>query len=56
MLHALADKVKTLDPGANWFFHGSGKMLLNGSSKDRIQKPSKLLLEQMITTIKELYG
>lgn len=55
-LHALADRVKALDPGANWFFHGSGKMLLNGSSKDRIQKPSKLLLEQMVTVIKELYG
>ncbi len=56
MLHALAEKVKIADPAAHWFFHGSGKMLLNGSTKDRDQKPSKLLLEQMVTIIKELYG
>ncbi len=55
-LTALAAKVKTADPTANWFFHGSGKMLLNGSVKDHDQKPSRLLLEQMVTFIQELYG
>lgn len=55
-LERLAEKVKQLDPQANWFYHGSGKMLLNGSIKDRDQSPSKLTLDHMITTIEELYG
>jgi len=55
-LDVLADKVKQIDTEASWFYHGSGKMLLNGSTKDRDQHPSKLSLEQVTALIQELYG
>lgn len=55
-LSKLYQRIIAADNKGTWFFHGSGKMLLNGSQKNRDQKPSPLTLEQMVVLIKELYG
>jgi hypothetical protein len=55
-LDQLYDQIKTIDQTGTWFYHGSGKMLLNGSTKDRNQKPSPLSLEQVVEMVKGLYG
>ncbi len=55
-LKALADAVKRLDSKGTWFYHHSGKMLINGSSKHRDQTPSPLTLDQIVTLIKDLYA
>jgi hypothetical protein len=56
-LKKLAEKIEKEDSKGHWFYHGSGKMLLNGSSKDRKKRPpSPLTLEQVINFIKEIYG
>lgn len=49
------EQIKTLDQTGTWFYHGSGKMLLNGSTKDRNQKPSPLSLNQVVEIIKAVY-
>ena len=41
-----------IDSKANWFYHASGKMLLNGSSKNPQMKPSRLTLTKLISLIK----
>jgi len=41
------------DPHATWFYHQSGKMLINGSRKHLNQEPSSLTLDEVVTTIKE---
>lgn len=56
VLDRLYEKVKVLDPKATWFYHGSGKMLLNGSIKHRQQTPSRLSLQQMVELIKSIYA
>ena len=55
-LDALDKKIKALDSRATWFYHASGKMLLNGSIKHRHQIASSLSLQQIIDLIKELYA
>lgn len=40
------------DPTATWFYHASGHMLLNGSSKNPDMIPSKLTLRELITMTK----
>lgn len=55
-LSALHQRVLDADQKGTWFFHGSGKMLLNGSEKSHNQVASPLTLEQMIILIKEVYG
>lgn len=55
-LHQLHEKIKELDKEGTWFFHGSGKMLLNGSQKNLNQKPSPLNSDQLTIILKELYG
>lgn len=49
------EQIKTLDQTGTWFYHGSGRMLLNGSTKDRNQKPSPLSLNQVVEIIKAVY-
>ena len=39
-----------------WFYHASGKMLINGSIKHRNQTPSPLPLNEVIEMIKETYA
>ena len=55
-LDELMKKILTTDRKGTWFYHGSGKMLLNGSLKNPTQVPSPLSLEQLIVLIKEIYG
>jgi len=56
MLKALADELTKLDPKASWYYHPSGKMLLNGSSKHRNQKPTILTLDRVVELVKRLYA
>ena len=55
-LTPMHQRILEVDKKGTWFLHGSGKMLLNGSMKNRDQKPSPLTLEQIVVLIKELYG
>ena len=43
------------DSTGTWYYHPSGKMLLNGSSKHRDQKPSPLTLAETVELIKKAY-
>lgn len=54
-LKALHEKIIELDDEGTWFYHPSGKMLINGSRKHNNQTPSPLKLETVIELIKELY-
>jgi hypothetical protein len=54
-LQALYEKLQKLDPKATWYYHPSGKMLLNGSIKHRQQIASALTLEQVIQLIQTTY-
>jgi hypothetical protein len=54
-LTKLHQAVVEIDPKATWFFHASGKMLLNGSIKHRNQVASSLSLQSMIRLIEKLY-
>ena len=56
VLDELYQKIKTIDKDGTWFFHGSGKMLLNGSQKNHNQQPSPINAEQLVILIKEIYG
>ena len=55
-LKALADEISLIDSVGTWYYHPSGKMLINGSKKHRNQKPSPLSLEQIIELTKKTYG
>ncbi len=48
------EKVKELDPKADWFLHISKNMLLNGSSKKANVTPSKLSLNKIIDIIRNI--
>jgi hypothetical protein len=50
------ERVLKLDQVGTWYYHPSGKMLLNGSRKKRHQKPSPLSLQQITEMTKEAYG
>lgn len=54
-LKALADKIMEQDKKGTWYYHPSGKMLLNGSVKHRHQTASPLTLNQVVALIKETY-
>lgn len=47
-LSELHELVLKKDPQATWFYHASGHMLLNGSSKNPDMIPSKLSLKELI--------
>lgn len=47
-LRPLADQILALDQVGTWYYHPSGKMLLNGSRKQRHQRPTKLSLRQVV--------
>lgn len=55
-LKPLADKIAEIDRKGSWYYHPSGKMLINGSSKHRQQQASTLSLEQVVSLVKELYS
>lgn len=54
-LKDLADEINLIDSTGTWYYHPSGKMLINGSRKHRNQKASPLSLEQIIELIKKVY-
>lgn len=54
-LKPVADIMKQIDSNASWFYHQSGKMLINGSSKHRNQKASNLPLKEVIAIIQATY-
>ncbi len=51
-LSSLYKSVLEKDPNATWFYHASGHMLLNGSSKNPSMVPSKLTLRELISMTK----
>lgn len=53
-LKSLHEKILTVDKEALWFYHSSGRMLLNGSSKAKNSIPSSLSLPSVIALIKGL--
>lgn len=53
-LRALYELLRKKDPKATWFFHASGHMILNGSSKNPVATPTHLTLTQVIEMIKKL--
>jgi len=55
-LQALHKRIITKDQKGTWFYHNSGKMLINGSRKHRNQTPSPLTLDEVVAMIKEIYG
>ncbi len=55
-LKELHQEIVKVDQEGTWYYHPSGKMLLNGSVKDRSQKPSSLSLEEVISLVKQVYG
>lgn len=55
-LEDLHQKILSLDKIGDWYYHPSGKMLINGSVKHKDQKPSPLTLQEIINLVKELYG
>lgn len=55
-LEALHQAIIQQEPDASWYFHPSGKMLLNGSDKHRDQKASSLTIDQVIAIAKEHYA
>ncbi len=56
VLDKLAEAIKSVDHIGHWYYHPSGKMLLNGSNKNRSQTASPLTLAQVIEILQQTYG
>lgn len=54
-LKPLYQAITKTDRQGTWYYHPSGKMLLNGSFKHRSQNPSPLGLDEIIKLMKETY-
>lgn len=55
-LRKLYEKILEQDQDGTWFYHQSGKMLLNGSRKHRNQKATSLKLSTVVELVQKLYG
>lgn len=55
-LDKLYQAIKKIDHKGTWFYHGGGKMLLNGSRKKRNHLASPLTLEETMKLVKEHYA
>jgi hypothetical protein len=55
-LKALHDKILEVDRVGNWYYHPSGKMLINGSVKHQDQAASPLTLNDVVKMVTEIYG
>jgi len=53
-LKTLEEKIKQVDTKGTWYYHPSGKMLLNGSTKRKDQTPTPLPLAEIVALIKEI--
>lgn len=51
-LKKIYNRLKKKDPKATWFFHASGTMILNGSTKNPKTKPTSLSLKKIIEILK----
>ncbi len=51
VLHKL---LKQKDPKATWYFHSSGQMILNGTTKNPDTIPTKLSLNEVVDIVKKL--
>ena len=51
---AIDEKLKKMDPEADWFLHQSHHMVLCGSSSAPDSKPTKLSFEQLIEAVKSI--
>jgi hypothetical protein len=52
-LYKIYLKLEKKDPRADWFYHKSGCMVLNGSTSNPKMKPTKLKLEEIVKTLRE---
>lgn len=55
-LTPLAAAIQKVDNIGTWYNHPSGKMLLNGSRKQRHQRPTKLSLNEVVEAAKTALG
>jgi len=55
-LKPIADTMDEVDSAATWYYHPSGKMLINGSRKHRNQKASQLSLNEVIAIISKTFA
>jgi hypothetical protein len=55
-LEKLHEEILKKDTTGTWYYHPSGKMLINGSQKHRNQTPTPLSLQEVITLIEKLYA
>lgn len=53
-LDKIYQSLKSEDSQADWFFHSSGKLVLNGSSKNPNMKASSLSLTQLMEIVKKI--
>ena len=56
VLEDLYQAIIEQDTEGSWFYHNSGKMLINGSRKHRNQKPTPLSLTQVVAMVKQIYS
>ncbi len=54
-LSRLFEILKKKDPKATWFFHASGNMILNGSTKNPDVIPTRLTLAEIVQLVKALH-
>ena len=53
VLKPLEKAIREVDEEGTWFYHPSGKMLINGSRKHKNQKPSKLSIDEVVKLAQE---
>lgn len=54
-LQELHEAIIKKDTKGTWYYHPSGKMLINGSQKHRNQTPSPLSLQEVVMLIQTIY-
>jgi hypothetical protein len=54
-LKPVADEISKVDHEGTWYYHASGKMLINGSRKNFNQKASPLPLTQVVEIVKKTF-
>jgi hypothetical protein len=54
-LAPLYQHIRRIDQVGTWYYHPSGKMLLNGSKKHTSQKPTPLTLQQVLEAFRQVF-
>jgi len=52
-LEKIYQKLKKMDPEANWFLHASGCLILNGTRADPKRKATKIKLEEVVKLLEK---